>query len=65
MNRLEKWLFNSILRNEIKQGFHCDDNLTEIYSMIDKVCREEFNEDSRQILDQYQQVMFDKRKRFI
>jgi len=53
MNKLERWFFNRIIRNQVRQGFEHVDRITEMYRMIRVEAEREFYEDNVVTMNSY------------
>ena len=52
MNKFELWFMNRIIKKQVKQGEHFV-KIVELYSLVVSAAREEFSEDTPQVLTQF------------
>ena len=46
MTKLEEWFFKRIVKREVRQGFHHDARIIDLYRTIRDACETEFSEDN-------------------
>lgn len=57
--KLKQWLLRKLISDQIRQGYHHEENIRELYRTIWTACQDEFCEDSRDSLEVYLRERFD------